>query len=100
MFMKNDATVPLPTFTGNLLVPQPNWGHGVAKKDLRKLQPLCDVIQQLQQEGLTSVHLLQIFFNRRIQSLRQRATKMWLYLGLNCPDCSFSEDLGDAEINN
>jgi hypothetical protein len=28
-------------------VPQSKWGYGVAKKDLRKLYPLCKVIQQL-----------------------------------------------------
>jgi hypothetical protein len=34
-------------FTGNCPIPQPNWGYELAKKDLRKLQPLCKVIQQL-----------------------------------------------------
>jgi hypothetical protein len=24
---------------------------------------------------------------------------MWMYLGLSCPDCSFSTELDDAQIN-
>jgi hypothetical protein len=45
------------------------------------------------------VHLLRTFLSCRIQPLRQRATKMWLYPGSSCPDCSFSQESGDAEMN-
>jgi hypothetical protein len=48
----------LPTFTGGRPVPQPSWGHGVAWRDLCRLQPLCKVVQQLQQEGLTGTDLV------------------------------------------
>jgi hypothetical protein len=44
-FLRNDGTVPLPVFTGNRPIPQPNWGYRVAKNDLRKLQPLSKVVQ-------------------------------------------------------
>jgi hypothetical protein len=37
----------LPLFMGSHPIPQPKWGYGVAKKDLRRLQPLHDVIQWL-----------------------------------------------------
>jgi hypothetical protein len=43
-FLKNDVAAPLLVFTGNCHIPQPNWGYGVAKKDLCKLQPLYKVI--------------------------------------------------------
>jgi hypothetical protein len=98
-YLRNNADAPLPTFTGNLLVPQPNWGYGVAKKDLGKLQPLREVIQQLRQEGLTGVHLLRTFFSHRIQLLRQQMTKIWLYPGPSCLNHSFSEELSEVEIN-
>jgi hypothetical protein len=58
--------VPLPTFTGNLPTSHPNWGYGVAKKDLSKLHPMPEVIQQIQCEGLTSMHLQRTFFSRQI----------------------------------
>jgi hypothetical protein len=45
-------------FISNRPIPQPNWGYGVAKKDLDKLQPLREVAQQLQREGLIGLHLL------------------------------------------
>jgi hypothetical protein len=45
--LRNDAITALPAFTGNHPVPQPNWWYGVAKRDLCKLQYLCEVIQQL-----------------------------------------------------
>jgi hypothetical protein len=98
-FFRNNAITPLPVFMGNRRVPQPNWGYGVVRKDLRKLQPLHKVVQQLQQEGLTVVHLLWTFFSCRVQSLHQRVTTMWLYLGPSYPDRPFSEELDDVESN-
>jgi hypothetical protein len=64
--------MPLLTFTGNRLVPQPNWGYGVAKMDLGKLQPLGEVVQQLQWEELMGVNLQRMFFSCQIQRLCQR----------------------------
>jgi hypothetical protein len=43
----------------------------MGKRDLYKLLPLREVIQQLWQEELTGVDLLRTFFSRRIQLLRQ-----------------------------
>jgi hypothetical protein len=45
--LRNSADVSLPMFTGSGPVPQPKWGCSVAHKDLRRLQPLNYVIQQL-----------------------------------------------------
>jgi hypothetical protein len=43
-FLRNDVDVPLPVFTGNQPVPQLSWWYGVARWDIRKLQPLRDVV--------------------------------------------------------
>jgi hypothetical protein len=51
-FLRNDADMPFPTFMVNRPAPHPNWGYGVAQWDIRKLQPLCKVVRQLQQAGL------------------------------------------------
>jgi hypothetical protein len=91
--------MPLLTFTGNRLIPQPNWGYGVVKMDLGKLQPLGEVVQQLQWEELMGVNHQRMFFSCQIQRLCQRVTKMRLYPGSNCLDRSFSEELSEAEIN-
>jgi hypothetical protein len=56
---------------GSRPVPQPKWGYGVTEKDLRRLQPLCDVVQQLLRGGLTGVDLLWTFISRHVQSLHQ-----------------------------
>jgi hypothetical protein len=44
-FLRNDADTLLPVFTGSHPIPQPNWGYGVARRDLCRLQPLHEVIQ-------------------------------------------------------
>jgi hypothetical protein len=44
-FPRNDTDAPLPVFTGSRPIPQPNWGYGVAQRDLHRLQPLREVIQ-------------------------------------------------------
>jgi hypothetical protein len=44
-YLRNNADVPLPAFTGNHPTPHHNWGYGVAKMDISKLQPMCEVIQ-------------------------------------------------------
>jgi hypothetical protein len=46
-FLRNDTDVPLPMFTGSHPIPQPNWWYGVLQRDLRRLQPLCEVVQQV-----------------------------------------------------
>jgi hypothetical protein len=56
--LRNHINVSLPMFTGNHPIPQPNWGYGVARRDLHRLQSLCELIQQLWQEGLMGVNLL------------------------------------------
>jgi hypothetical protein len=57
-YLRNDADMPLPAFTGNRLIPHHNWGYEVAKKGLGKLQPVHEVIQQLWREGLSGMHFL------------------------------------------
>jgi hypothetical protein len=44
-FLRNDTDAPLPMFTGSRPIPQPNWGYGMAQRDLCMLQPLCEVVQ-------------------------------------------------------
>jgi hypothetical protein len=43
-FLRNDAGMPLSTVTGKSPAVQPSWGYRVAKKDTRKLQPVCDIL--------------------------------------------------------
>jgi hypothetical protein len=47
IFLTNDTIMPLPVFTGSRPVSKPNWGYSMAQRELRRLQPLCEVIQQL-----------------------------------------------------
>jgi hypothetical protein len=68
-YMKNDDSAPLPAFTGGHPVPLTSRIEGAAEKDLSKIQPLCEYLQQLRQEGLTGIHLLRMFFGRQIQPL-------------------------------
>jgi hypothetical protein len=44
-FLRNNADTPLPMFTGSRPVPQLNWGYGVVRRDLRKLQFVHEVVQ-------------------------------------------------------
>jgi hypothetical protein len=67
--------------------------------DVHKLQPLCDVVQQLQQAGLMGVDLLQTFVSHRIRPLQGQEAAMWVYLGSSCSDHSFSAKLDDVEID-
>jgi hypothetical protein len=44
-FLRNNADTPLPMFTGSRPVPQLNWGYGVVRRDIRKLQFVHKVVQ-------------------------------------------------------
>jgi hypothetical protein len=98
-FLRNDTDALLHVFMGSRPIPQPNWGYGVAQKDLRRLQPLQEVIGKLLQGGLVGAKLLQTFFSGRVQSLHQREVTTWMYPGPCYPDRPFSVELGDMEIN-
>jgi hypothetical protein len=84
--------VPLPVFTSSRSIPQPNWGYGVVKKDLRRLQPLCEVVQWLLHGGVICTDLLWTFFSHRVQPLYQWEMTMWMCPGTSCPDHPFSEE--------
>jgi hypothetical protein len=59
------------------------------------MQYLREAVQQLRHEGLTSVNLFQPSGSTALHW----ATTMWMYLGPSCPDCPFTDELGDAKIN-
>jgi hypothetical protein len=44
-FLRNDPNVPLPVFMSSHPIPQPNWGYGVARRDLCMRQSLREVVQ-------------------------------------------------------
>jgi hypothetical protein len=46
-FLRNDVDAPLLVFTCSRPVQKPNWWYGVARKDLCRLQPMREVIEQL-----------------------------------------------------
>jgi hypothetical protein len=70
----------------------------VVGKDLSKIQPLCECLQSLWQEGLTGIHLLWTFFSRRIQPLRMQRVKMWAYPGPSCIDHPSPEESSAVEV--
>jgi hypothetical protein len=46
-FLQNNTTRPLLEVTGRRPAAQPYWRYGVVKKDLRKLQPMLDILKSL-----------------------------------------------------
>jgi hypothetical protein len=97
-YLKNNASTLLPTLTSGHPISLPSQGEGVARKVLRKLQTLCENLQQLWQDGLTGMHLMWMFFSHRIQSLQRQRTKMWTYPGPSCPDHPSFEELSMVEV--
>jgi hypothetical protein len=98
-FLRNDTDAPLPVFTGSRPIPKPKWRYGVAQKDLRRLQPMCEVAQLLLRGGLMGADLLQNFVSHHVQPLRQREMTTWMCLGPGCPNHPFYVELGDMKIN-
>jgi hypothetical protein len=98
-FLGNDADTPLLVFTGSRPIRQPNWRYGVVGKDVHRLQPLREFVQQLLQRGLTGVNLIRTFFSHRVQTLCQREMTTCMYPGPSCPNHPFSKELADMEIN-
>jgi hypothetical protein len=88
-----------PLFMACHPVPQPKWGYGVAQKDIHKLQALCEVVQRLIQGGLMGTDLQRTFVSHHVKPLRQQEITMWIYPRLSYPNCPFSTELDDTEIN-
>jgi hypothetical protein len=70
----------------------------VAQKDLHKLHPQCDIVQQLLRGGLMGADLLRTFVSHHVQPLRPRGMTVRMYPGPNCPVHPFSVELGDTEL--
>jgi hypothetical protein len=64
--LRNDADPPLPTFTGGLPVPHPNWEYGEMAHRIHELQPLLEIVRGLLQKGLMGKEILRTFFNHRM----------------------------------
>jgi hypothetical protein len=97
-YLKNDDSAPLLAFNGGRPVPWASWGDGAVRKDLNKIQPLCEYLQQLWHKGLIGTHLLQTFFSHRIQLLQMQKMKMWAYPGPNCLDRLYPKELSTTEV--
>jgi hypothetical protein len=97
-YLKNNDSAPLPVFPGGRPVPLTSWGEGAARKDLCKIQTLREYLQQLQQEGLTRIHILGMFFSRWILPLQMQRAKMWAYLESSYLDHPSPEELSVAEV--
>jgi hypothetical protein len=98
-FLKNDIDAPLPMVTGRRPATQPNWGYRVAKKDIHKRWPVLDILKSLLRDGLLGTDILCPFITRRVQPLLWWEMTMWRYPRPGRPDCSFSVELMDAEVD-
>jgi hypothetical protein len=59
-YLKNDDSTLLSAFTDGCPVPLASWGEGAARKDLGKIHPLREYLQQLRHELLNGTHLLRM----------------------------------------
>jgi hypothetical protein len=41
-YLRDDDSMPLPTFIGSHPIPLPSWGDRLARRGLSMLQPMCD----------------------------------------------------------
>jgi hypothetical protein len=64
--LKNDADTSLPVFMGGRPIPHPIWEYSVAQDDLRRLQPLLEIVQGLLQSGLMGMEILWTFISRGV----------------------------------
>jgi hypothetical protein len=86
-------------FMGPRSILHPNWEHGVAQTDLHRLQPLLEIIQGLMHKRLTAEEILWTFFNRAVQSLRQREVAVRVSPGPGYLVHPSFTRLGGVEIN-
>lgn len=61
---------------------------------------LVIILVALLRKGVNGMDLLDVFFQRRIQSLDARAHPMWGYEGRKDPTCVHPEDIGAEELEN
>jgi hypothetical protein len=69
------------------------------RNDRCRLQSLCEVVQELLRGGTYGRRTSTDLFQPPGSTLRQQEMTMWMYPGSSCPDCPFSEELGNMEIN-
>ena len=73
-YIKNDATAPLPAFTGCYILEAPgSWGWGVPGKRKKQLNSLLTAIQTLKQRGVKGSGIIGAYHTRRVAPLMARA---------------------------
>ena len=77
-YVKNDATAPLPNFTGCLIEEAPLlWGWGPPDKEKKRLRDLLDTIALLKNHGLRRASVIGAYHARRVVPLMAHALPLY-----------------------
>jgi hypothetical protein len=97
--LRNDTSAPLPGSPTTAPFPSLTGGMRWLKRNSASFCPSVSSSSSYGGRGWRACTSCVTFFIHRIQPLRQRVTKTWLYPGPSCLDHSFFEELSEAEIN-
>ena len=76
--MKNDATTPLPDFTGCLIKEAPQvWSWGSPEKEKKRMSNILDTIAFLKSHGLRGASVIRAYHVRRVALLMARALPLY-----------------------
>ena len=76
-YIKNDATAPLPSFTGRyILEASESWGWGVQAKEKKHLNGLLTALRTLKERGVKGLGIIGAYHTRRVAPLMARASSV------------------------
>ena len=86
-YLKNDATAPLPIFTGHLIEEVPEvWRFKPIGREQKRLSDLLKAIMTLKRRGLRRTSIIGAYHVRRLASLMARAIPMYKMTSDSAPE--------------
>jgi len=85
-YVKNNATAPLPAFTGRYILEAPeSWGWGVQAKEKKHLNGLLVALRTLKERGVKGSGIIGAYHARRVAPLMARTLPLYQMV----PEASF-----------
>jgi hypothetical protein len=88
----------LPRRTGHRPVKINEWDLGLSSRDLKKLEPVLELVNELKKQGVTGAVVARSFCRWMIQPIKDRVHLAYEYWGQSDPTCEVNRKVSKEEM--
>jgi hypothetical protein len=97
-FYISDQIPGLPRQTGHRPVKINEWDLGLSSRDLKELEPVLELVNELKKKGVTRAAVARSFCRRMIQPIKDRVHPAYEYWGQSDPTREINRKVSKEEM--